>query len=301
MKSKLLTLCFVLLIQNSLLASTKPQKPEEIVKGCEPFNIKAIKNKFINNSYDLNSNKNLPLEKNTKAFLLLHGLGGCPHEVSLIGEYLSNNGYDVIAPRYPGHGSKGKVMSDYGWKDWYSLAEKEYLELKNKYDEVYVLGFSTGGTLTLKLAEKYNINKIVLLSPFMDIAYKWYYILRPETYLTTVGSFIDDWPSEYTLVHLNDKVARNNYVRGDYFSFKATRSALELIKETKKDLDKVKADTLIIHSKGDETTDYRGSKDLYKKLQTKKKFITLTRSNHIIGLDYDKNRVFREIKNFVEN
>lgn len=282
MKKKYLSVIstFVLLFSSNLNAQ-EINKQEEVIKGCESFNIKS--------------------EKNKKAFLLLHGLGGCPHEVSLVGEYLSNNGYNVVAPRYPGHGVKGKGMSDYGWQDWYNVAEKEYLNLSKQYDELYVLGFSTGGTLTLKLAEKYDIKKIVLLSPFMDIAYKWYYVFRPETYLTTVGSFIDDWPSNYTLVHLNDPVAKANYVRGDYFSFKATRSALNLIKETKNDLDKVKADTLIIHSKGDETTDYRGSQDLYKQLNTKKKFITLTRSNHIIGLDYDKKKVFREIKEFIEN
>ncbi|MFN8575619.1 MAG: alpha/beta fold hydrolase [Candidatus Sericytochromatia bacterium] len=255
---------------------------EEIVKGCEPFEIKSNKSK--------------------KAFLLLHGLGGCPHEVSLVGEYLSNNGYNVFAPRYPGHGAKGKVMSNYGWQDWYNIAENQYLDLIKKYDEVYVLGFSTGGTLTLKLAEKYNIKKIVLLSPFIYIAYKWFYIFRPETYLTTVASFIDDWPANLTLVHINDPIARKNYIRGDYFSFKATRSALELIQETKKDLSKIKSDVLIIHSKGDETTDYSGSEYLYKNIgSTNKKLITLKKSNHIIGLDYEKNKVFREIKYFINS
>lgn len=252
---------------------------EEIVKGCEPFEIKSSK---------------------TKAVLLLHGLGGCPHEVSLVGEFLANNGYTVIAPRYPGHGAKGKVMSSYGWQDWYKVAETEYLDLSKKYDEVYVLGFSTGGTLTLKLAEKYNIKKIILLSPFIYISYKWYYILRPETYLTTVGSFINDWPADMTLVHINDPVARSKYVRGDYFSFKATRSALELINNVKNDIDKIKSPVLIIHSKGDETTDYTGSEYLYKNIgSTDKKFITLNKSNHIVGLDYEKRKVFREIKNFI--
>lgn len=255
-------------------------QPEEVIKGCESFEIKASK---------------------TKAVLLLHGLGGCPHEVSLVGENLAKNGYTVIAPRYPGHGSKGKLMSTYGWKDWYDVAEKEYLDLTLKYDEVYVLGFSTGGTLGLKLAEKYDIKKLVLLSPFIYISYKWYYGFRPETYLTTVGSFIDDWPANLTLVHLNDPVARSKYVRGEYFSFKATRSAIELINDVKKDLNKIKSPVLIIHSKGDETTDYKGSEYLFSELKSKdKKFVTLTKSNHIIGLDLEKRKVFKEVNSFLE-
>ena len=52
--------------------------PQEIVlKGCEPF------------SYH-NSNE--------KACLLLHGLGGCPHELSLVGEYLSKK--FALAPSF---------------------------------------------------------------------------------------------------------------------------------------------------------------------------------------------------------
>jgi carboxylesterase len=283
MKKINITIIFsiMLLIILPLSSYGKDYPNENIVKGCEPFEIKSPKNK--------------------KVFLLLHGLGGCPHEVSLVGQFLSENGYNVVAPRYPGHGATGRVMSNYGWQDWYYIAEKEYLELTKKYDEVYVLGFSTGGTLTLKLAEKYDIKKIVLLSPFIYIAYKWYYILRPEIYLTTVGSFINDWPANLTLVHINDPVARANYIRGDYFSFKATRSALDLINDTKKDLHKIKSKTLIIHSKGDETTDYTGSEYLYKNIGSiDKTFITLKKSNHIIGLDLEKRKVFREIKTFLD-
>ena len=279
-KTFLLTILLVVSVMNLKTAKADNYLSEEVVKGCESFEIKPSK---------------------TKVVLLLHGLGGCPHEVSLVGEYLANNGYSVVAPRYPGHGSKGKVMSNYGWQDWYEVVQKEYLQLTQKYDEVYVLGFSTGGTIGLKLAENYNVKKLILLSPFMYISYKWYYGFRPEIYLTTVGSFIDDWPANYTLVHINDPVARAKYVRGDYFSFKATRSALELINDVKKDLAKIQSPVLIIHSKGDETTDYIGSQYLYEQLKSKdKKFVTLKKSNHIVGLDYEKTKVFREVKYFIE-
>ncbi len=280
-KVLLLSLSILLLSTNFVNSQTKNYLLEDVVKGCESFEIQKSK---------------------TKVVLLLHGLGGCPHEVSLVGESLAKNGYTVVAPRYPGHGSRGKVMSDYGWQEWYDVAEKEYLRLTEKYQDVYVLGFSTGGTLGLKLAEKYDIKKLVLLSPFIYISYKWYYVFRPETYLTTVGAFINDWPANMTLVHINDKEARDKYIRGDYFSFKATRSALELITDVKKYLSKVKSPVLIIHSKADETTDYTGSDFLYKTLQSKvKKFVTLNKSNHIIGLDYEKRKVFKEVNKFLDN
>ncbi len=272
----------ILFSQISYSSESKINKlPQEtVLKGCEPF------------SYH-NSNE--------KACLLLHGLGGCPHELSLVGEYLSKKGYTVIAPRYPGHGSKGKYMGKYGWQDWYKVAEDNYLEMKKTYKEVDVIGFSTGGTIGLKLAEKYDIHKLVLLSPFINITYKWYYIFRPETYLNSVGKLIDDLPSDMTVVHLNDPIARSKYVHGSYFSLKATRSALELIEDVKSKIKQVKSPTLTIHSTGDETTDYSSSEYIYKNISSPlKTFVTLHKSNHIIGLDYEKEIVFNEISKFLQ-
>jgi len=60
---------------------------QEIVNGCEPFEFKT---------------------NSKKAVLLLHGLGGCPYELRTLGEFLNKNGYSVVAPIYPGHGSNYK-------------------------------------------------------------------------------------------------------------------------------------------------------------------------------------------------
>ncbi|MFN8671336.1 MAG: alpha/beta fold hydrolase [Candidatus Sericytochromatia bacterium] len=254
---------------------------EEVVKGCEAFE---------------------NLSKSGKAVLLIHGLGGCPHETRSLGEYLNKKGFAVSGIRYPGHGTKGTVMSNYEWKDWYKTVEDKYLELKNKYDNVYVLGFSTGGTLALKLAENYDIDKVIVLSPFISVTYKWYYIFTPETYLKTVGNLIDNYPASLTLTHINDPVERKKYVRGETFSFKCARSALELIQLVKNDIKKVKSPILIMHSKADMTTDYSGSEFIYNNISSKeKKFITLYKSNHIMTLDYEKRKVFREVEGFLKD
>lgn len=272
----LFTLIFIIAIS---LPSFSNVNEEVIVKGCEPFEYVTDKD---------------------SACLLIHGLGACPHEVSQLGEHLKKRGFSVFGIRYPGHGLKGRAMENYGWKDWYKETEDKYLELKSRYKHVYVAGFSTGGTLTLRLAEKHDVEKIALLSPFIKLTYKWYYIFTPEDYLNSfVGHIIDGIPSQYSLTHLNDPVERKKYVKGEYLSFKAVRSALDLINEVKADIKDVKSPTLLMHSINDETTDPKGSKYIYENISSKdKKLIKLTKSNHIITLDYEKRKVFREVENF---
>ncbi len=253
-----------------------------VVSGCESFQLEG---------------------KSDKAILLLHGLGGCPYEMRTLGEYLNKEGYHISAVRYPGHGTTGKDLSTYSWKDWFGVSEAEYLELKKKYKTVYVSGFSTGGTLSLYLAEQYDIERLVLLSPFIYVSYKWYYGYRPETYLNSpVGKLLDYIPRKLTLLNINDPVAKKNYIAGNYFSFGATRSALDLIKNVKKDLKKVKSPTLIIQGRNDDTSDYQSSVYLNENLSSEnKKLITLEKSNHVITYDYEYKKVFEETKAFFEN
>lgn len=280
---KIISLSFIsLTILFTSLPSFSNNNQEIVVKGCEPF-------EYITNK--------------EKACLLIHGLGACPHEVSQLGEHLRKRGFSVYSIRYPGHGLKGKAMENYGWKDWYKEVEDKYLELKSTYKNVYVAGFSTGGTLTLKLAENHDVEKIALLSPFIKIAYKWYYIFSPEDYLNSfIGNMIDGLPSKYTATHLNDPVEKKNYVKGEFFSFKAVKSALELIKNVKENIKDVKAPTLLMHSINDETTDHYGSNYIYENISSKnKKLIKLTKSNHIITLDYEKRKVFREVEKFFKD
>lgn len=271
-------LIFNVLIQKAYAKETK----DIVVSGCEAFEY---------------------VDSKTTACLLIHGLGGCPHETRALGQYLNKKGFTVSGVRYPGHGTKGKAISNYEWQDWYREAETKYLELKSKYKKVYVVGFSNGGTLGLRLAEKHDVEKLVLLSPFMSVTYKWYYILHPEIYLNTVGRLFDNIPSYLTATHINDPVERKKYVRGESFSFKCGRSALELIKLVKQDIKKVKAPVLIMHSTNDMTTEYSESRDfIYKNISSEsKKLITLEKSNHIITLDYDKRTVYKEVEKFLKN
>ncbi len=251
---------------------------EEVIPGCEAFH----------------------KEKGSVACLLIHGLCGSPYEVSKLSDYLNVHNYTTRAPRYPGHGTKGKIMDKYGWKDWYHEVEKNFLELTKNYPQVYVIGFSAGGAIALKLAAKYKIEKLVAVSTFIFVRHRWYYLLKPETYLNTVGKFFNYLPT-IPPPNLDDPIERKAYIRVKHISLNTIRNAFGLIDNVRKNLFKVTAPILIIHSKKDITTCPSGSEFIYENVSSdKKEIVWLNKSNHLVLLDYEKEFVFEKIKEFLE-
>jgi len=69
---------------------------------------------------------------------------------------LKDKGYSTIAPDLP----NTKTPK---FEEWYHIAEKEIKKLKDK--TISIVGHSMGGLLALKLAEKYKLNKLILIAP----------------------------------------------------------------------------------------------------------------------------------------
>lgn len=74
-----------------------------------------------------------------------------------------------------------------------------------------------------------------------------------------------------------------------------------LIKMGKKYVRYIDIPILIIHSKKDLISPFNKSLKIFKKINNKLKiFITLSKSNHFIQLDYEKNKVYELSKGFIE-
>jgi carboxylesterase len=99
--------------------------------------------------------------------LLCHGFTGSPQSLRPWAEHLAAAGFGVRLPRLPGHGTAWRDMQMTTWDDWYAEVDRAFHELKASYEQVFVMGLSMGGTLTLRLAERYgaDVAGIVLVNP----------------------------------------------------------------------------------------------------------------------------------------
>jgi len=87
--------------------------------------------------------------------LLVHGFTGSPQSLRPWGEHLAAQGWTVICPRLPGHGTTFKDLASTNGDDWYGEAEMALVGLAERCSSVFVCALSMGGTIALDLAARH--------------------------------------------------------------------------------------------------------------------------------------------------
>ena len=236
------------------------------------------------------------------ACLLLHGLGGGTYELQLLGAYLHQRGWTVQAILYPGHEGQGNQMPPSSWLDWYRHVRVTYQALQQRYQDVTVVGFSTGCPLALNLASQHPVHKLVLLAPFMALRSRWYYGLPLEAYVWLLGGLIPSVP-RLRLPIADPKVQRSAQAANAYqtFSITAVRSALGLIDYVKPKLPFVQAPTLIVQSPKDTVVAPAGAQYVYRSISSPvRELYWLKVSDHQVCLDYERDEVFTTVGLFLD-
>ncbi len=171
-----------------------PPSPESILKGAEPFFWEG---------------------KTDTAFLLIHGFTGSPYEIKPIGEYFFHKGHTVLGILLPGHGTKVEDLVPTRFYHYVAIADQFLLNLSKYYKKIFVIGFSMGGTITLKLALKrqdiihgiglistpvfFNgifMGKWILHSPLMMLT-GWIQYLTPIVKLKRVINYVESDPPRF--------------------------------------------------------------------------------------------------------
>jgi len=235
--------------------------------------------------------------------LALHGLGGGPYEIGPLIDALKADGLRVEAPILPGHEPKGPVMPASTWRDWAAASEAAFDALAAAGGPVVVIGFSTGGTLALRLATRRPVARMVLLAPFLAIRYSGLIPFRPASYLRHVAKLIPDLPRRPPAVR--DPAMRRwatGHNRFRTFNLQATISALELIDEVKSLVCEITTPTLIIQGRLDTVIEPFDARWLHRQLAgTTKALVSLPRSDHLVALDRDRNRAITATLEFVRD
>lgn len=223
--------------------------------------------------------------------LLVHGFTGSPSEMRLLGEYLHALGYTVLAPRLCGHGTSAAEMAETKWPHWYSSVEDGYHFLKALCSEIYVVGLSMGGLLSLKLAAEYPVERLVSLAAPIQIHDRRLPLLplyRLFRRTVTKKRKPMDVDPRYSVCY-------------DETPLSSLSSLLELIKHVSGLLPAVTVPALVIQSRAEHTVRPESAAYIYERLGSKeKKLIWLEKSGHVITLDSERDTVFTYIKNFIK-
>lgn len=96
--------------------------------------------------------------------LLVHGFTGAPKEMRTMGEYFAAQGHTVLGIRLPGHATHADDLPRMRWTDWLHAVEDGYHLLHSAGCQVYIMGLSLGGILTLIAAARLPIAGAVGMS-----------------------------------------------------------------------------------------------------------------------------------------
>ena len=235
---------------------------------------------------------------NSTGVLLIHGFTGSAAEMRPMGQYLAAQGYAVVGPLLPGHGTRWQDMERCKWTDWTDAVEQAYRALKRRCPKVFVCGGSMGGLLTLYLGQRHSdIAGIIPMAPAVftgdwraGLAWliKYFVHYRPDD----PARDSDD---------LTDPEAGSRYL----WSYKGTPiAAVEqlvlLQRAVRRDLRKIAMPTLIFQGTRDQSVKPESAVHVLSQIASQdKELIWWSRSGHCLWVDSEREQVWQKAHQFI--
>lgn len=233
------------------------------------------------------------------ACLLVHGLGCGPIQMRGIGENLRNWGFTARGILLPGHCKNIHGFTQNPFYDWQMKIEKEYRELKQKHSRVIVIGFSLGALLTLQLATKYPIERIVLIGTPVFLVHKY---LPIRTCIRICKNFVKRVKTRKRKCYMESE-RYSGYLHQPietHYSLHALNGITEIIDSIVGKLMYIKSPALVIHSKKDAIAAPASATYVIKRLgSTQKELIWLKKSHHLVMYDNESDVMINSIKEFL--
>ncbi len=235
--------------------------------------------------------------------LLVHGFTGAPPDLGYLARYLHTQGYTVGLPLLSGHGTEAQDMAGVKRAQWIAEVERAFSDLASRCRVTFVGGLSMGGVLSLNYAATAVAAGRPLPAGVIALASPMYTADRRAPLLPLL-KYVMRWNgkarSKVEKVNLLDKSMLD-----EVFTYLRTpTSALEqvwrLIGETRKRLGRISVPTLIVQSRLDPVSLPPSAEIIYNGIASfSKELVWLTKSSHVITLDYERDLVCQRVASFL--
>jgi len=247
---------------------------------------------------------------NGSAVLLFHGLTGSPFEMKKYGLFLYNLGFDVFCYAFPGHGENLNDLKSVTWKDWCGFAQDAYDGLRRNYDRFYLSGLCLGSDVALYLAEtNADVSGVVALSTLLFCDGP----CLPKTLcllpfgLNTILRYFYTFPEDESMGIKNEKTRKalarilgRTTLTLDNYPLCCIYETLRLSKVIRKNLSRITAPVLVIHSALDNLASPKGARLVYDNVSSSvKRYVELEDSYHMILYDNEKAFVLKQVEAFL--
>lgn len=238
-------------------------------------------------------------EPSKPACLLIHGFTGTPKEMRWMGDFLNHHGYTCLGIRLAGHATEPEDMIRSNWTDWAASVEDGYSLLRSVTANIFLIGLSMGGVLSLLMSTRLDVRGVVAMST----PYK----LPEDPRLRFV-----DWISKVMPYRPKsneepgsgwfDKEAWKEHVAYPQNPVRSIGQLNQLLGELRAALPDVHAPVLLMHSKDDQYVLPENIELIYADLvhASDKTKLYLTGSGHVLPRDAARQQVFRSALEFIQ-
>jgi len=223
--------------------------------------------------------------------LLIHGFSGSPRALHEWALTLTGAGYAVAVPLLSGHGSTLEAFEKAAWTHWTDDVERARNWLEERTDEVFIGGFSMGGTLALWLAQRHpetagviTVNAAIRDPRALPIRLlNWIRFRRPVKGVSNDAKLpgVDEGAYERVPVRVALQYAK-------------------MLVEARRDLAKVSSPILIFSSVDDHVIPPANQQEIYDLVSSlDKALVKLEDSFHIATMDNDRTVIFAKTLEFI--
>jgi carboxylesterase len=225
--------------------------------------------------------------------MLVHGFTGSPKEMRWMGEYLAQEGFTVLGIRLPGHATRIEDIHRTRWPDWLAAVEDGYHLLQGAASSVYVCGLSMGGALSLLFAASHPVRGVIAMSTPHFLSTDWR--LNYAEYFVLLQPRVPKGPPDW-----RNPDAALDHVDYPYYPTRSIIQVRELLKEMRQSLPRVKAPTLLIHSRTDTGVPPENMELNYALLGSPdKRMLWVEDSGHVITREPERQGIFRAAADFM--
>jgi len=209
-------------------------------------------------------------KENAPGVLLIHGFIASPAELLNYGEHLYQQGYNVLGMRLSGHGTSPYDLNTRSWQDWYASVQRNFEILAALSTEVYLLGFSTGGTLGLLLASTQapKLAAMASVCSAMKLQDKKLYF---APFLDRANRVVKVFPKVDGIMNYRKSNTENPDTNYQHMPISSLAELFSLTDKARKKLSSVNIPLLIVQSDEDPVVEPESADIIYEKVSSRDK------------------------------
>lgn len=216
-----------------------------------------------------------------------------------MGEYLQQQGYTCLGVRLAGHATQPEDMIRSRWTDWTASVEDGYNLLCGLTDEIFLVGLSMGGILSLLMSTRLKVKGVIAMSTPSRLPTDY-----PIWFLEFLSRFIkfSDKTKEAPGSGWFDKTAYQDHIAYGKNPVRSAAELRKLILEMRAALPKVTVPVLLMHSRDEKYILPDSMEYIYERLASaaNKTKLYITGSGHVLPRDASREQVFQSAVEFIQ-